>query len=285
MSENVVHNHEGFAAEILAVPLPNGWARATINELGEVRLGRQRSPKNRSIKHPTKYIRAANLTWNGLDLSDILDMEFRPNELEIYRLHPGDILISEASGSAKEVGKSAIWNNEIEDCCFQNTVIRFRSQVVSPKFAHVAFTHFAKNGIFSRASKGVGIQHLSADRFSILPFLLPPAKEQVRIVEKVDELFSDLDAGVAALERIRAKLKRYRAAVLKAAVEGKLTADWRAKHLNGEHAADLLKRILAVRRRKWEEDQLAKYTEAGREPPKGWREKYQERMALFSIVT
>ena len=56
-----------------------------------------------------------------------------------------------------------------------------------------------------------------------------PLPEQQRIVAKIEELFSDLDAGVAALERVRANLKRYRAAVLKAAVEGRLTADWRAQ--------------------------------------------------------
>ena len=53
-----------------------------------------------------------------------------------------------------------------------------------------------------------------------VPLLVPPSKEQDRIAEELDELLSGLDAGVAALERVRAKLKNYRAAVLKAAVEG-----------------------------------------------------------------
>ena len=55
--------------------------------------------------------------------------------------------------------------------------------------------------------------------------------EQRRIVAKIEELFSELDAGVAALQRAKANLKRYRAAVLKAAVEGKLTEAWRAKQV------------------------------------------------------
>jgi type I restriction enzyme S subunit len=105
---------------------------------------------------------------------------------------------------------------------------------------------------------------------------LAPLREQRRIVAKIEELFSKLDAGVAALARVRANLKRYRAAVLKAAVEGKLTADWRAKHKDVEPAAKLLDRILAERRRKWEEAQLAKYKAAGKPPPKGWKDKYKE---------
>jgi restriction endonuclease S subunit len=262
---------ERDAEEILRLPLPNGWMRTTVGEIGEVRLGRQRSPKNRSSLHPTRYLRAANITWDGLALLDVLDMEFRPEELNVYRLQPGDVLLSEASGSASEVGKPALWNGEIEDCCFQNTVIRFRSSTVFPRFALHVFSHFARNGLFSRVSKGVGIHHLSADRFSALPFPVPPHAEQCRIVAKIEELFSDLDAGVVALERVRANLKRYRAAVLKAAVEGKLTEDWRAQHPDTEPASVLLERILTERRCQWEKDQLAKFAQEGKQPPKGWQ--------------
>jgi type I restriction enzyme S subunit len=113
-----------------------------------------------------------------------------------------------------------------------------------------------------------------------LPIRLAPFNEQRRIVAKVEELFSDLDAGVAALERIRANLKRYRAAVLKAAVEGRLTEEWRAKHPKTEPATKLLERILAERQRKWEENQLAKFAAAEKTPPKGWREKYVEPESL-----
>ncbi len=121
---------------------------------------------------------------------------------------------------------------------------------------------------------------------------LPPLNEQRRIVAKIEELFSDLDAGVAALKRAKANLKRYRAAVLKAAVEGKLTEEWRveaaSRRLSSksktrqdaastyEPASALLARILKERRQKWEADQLAKFAAAGKEPPKNWRNKYIE---------
>ncbi|MFL5909275.1 MAG: restriction endonuclease subunit S [Gaiellaceae bacterium] len=109
-----------------------------------------------------------------------------------------------------------------------------------------------------------------------LPIRLAPINEQRRIVAKIEELFSDLVAGVAALKRIKANLKRYRAAVLKAAVEGRLTEEWRAKHPKLEPATKLLGRILAERRQKWEEGQFAKFAAADKTPPKGWREKYAE---------
>jgi type I restriction enzyme S subunit len=117
---------------------------------------------------------------------------------------------------------------------------------------------------------------INQDALGKMPVPVAPLSEQQRIAAKIEELFSDLDAGVAALERIKASLKRYRAAVLKAAVEGRLTEEWRAKHPKTEPASKLLERILAERRWKWEEDQLAKFAAADKTPPKGWREKYVE---------
>jgi len=112
-----------------------------------------------------------------------------------------------------------------------------------------------------------------------IPLKVPPATEQSRIADALDELFSDLDAGVAAIERAREKLKLYRASVLKAAVEGALTAEWRAQHPQTEPATELLECILAERRRRWEEDQLAKFKTKGQEPPKHWKAKYKEPVA------
>ncbi len=105
---------------------------------------------------------------------------------------------------------------------------------------------------------------------------VPPPAEQRRIVAAIEELLSDLDAAVAALERARANLKRYRAAVLKAAVEGKLTEQWRKQQPPAEPAEKLLERILAERRRRWEEAQLAKYGAKRQTPPRNWKEKYPE---------
>ncbi|MDD9981066.1 MAG: restriction endonuclease subunit S [Gammaproteobacteria bacterium] len=66
--------------------LPASWLWLTAESVGTVQLGRQRSPRNRSNHFPTKYIRAANLTEDGLALDDLLDMEFLPHELSTYRL-------------------------------------------------------------------------------------------------------------------------------------------------------------------------------------------------------
>ncbi len=121
---------------------------------------------------------------------------------------------------------------------------------------------------------------LGRDDYNAVSICIPNKPEQRGIVDKIEELFSDLDAGVAALERARAKLKRYRASVLKAAVEGRLTEKWRAeqkaKGIPVEPAAKLLERILAERRKNWEAAQLKKFADFGKAPPKGWQGRYPE---------
>jgi type I restriction enzyme S subunit len=109
-----------------------------------------------------------------------------------------------------------------------------------------------------------------------MSLLLPPPSEQARIVGKLEELLSDLDAGVGELKAAQKKLAQYRQSLLKAAVEGTLTADWRKHNLPGETGAQLLQRILHERRQRWEAKQLARFEEKGKTPPKGWQDKYPE---------
>ncbi len=100
--------------------------------------------------------------------------------------------------------------------------------------------------------------------------------EQARIVAKLEELLSDLDAGVAELKAAQKKLAQYRQSLLKAAVEGALTAAWRAKNKPTETGEQVLQRILTERRARWEAKQLAKFKEQGKTPPKDWQNKYPE---------
>lgn len=100
--------------------------------------------------------------------------------------------------------------------------------------------------------------------------------QQARIVAKLEQLLSGLDAGVAELKTAQKKLKQYRQSLLKSAVEGELTAEWRAQQTSTETGEQLLKRILTERRARWEAKQLAKFKIQGKTPPKDWQKKYLE---------
>jgi type I restriction enzyme S subunit len=117
---------------------------------------------------------------------------------------------------------------------------------------------------------------LTSSAMKQIPVVVAPAAEQTRIVAKLEELLSDLDAGVAELKAAQKKLAQYRQSLLKAAVEGALTAEWRAKNTSTETGAQLLERILKERRARWEAKQLAKFESQGKAPPKDWQKKYPE---------
>jgi type I restriction enzyme, S subunit len=224
--------------------LPTGWVLCRLDEVAEVRLGRQRSPKNHGGKDMRRYLRAANVDWDGLKLDDVKLMNFTDEELATYRLESGDIVLGEASGSPAEVGKPALWNGEIADCCFQNTLLRVRTfGAVLPKYLLHFLRSAALEGEFADQSRGVGIHHLGAARLSSWPITVPPLEEQRRIIEA-------LEAHLSRTERLRkevllaaARSDVLRRSLLGAAFSGRLVEP----DVNDEPAELLLKRIRAER--------------------------------------
>jgi type I restriction enzyme, S subunit len=260
---------------------PSHWQTVRLCEIADVRLGRQRSPDRATGPHMRPYLRAANVTWSGLSLDDVKEMDFTPTEQLTYCLKPGDILLSEASGSPSEVGKAAVYRGERAPCFFQNTLIRVRPPESLVRFLHLHFVKDAVTGAFATASRGVGIHHLGAQTLERWEVAIPPPGEQTRIVDSVDSHLSRLDAAAASLEAVQRKLNAYRASVLKAAVEGRLVsteADLAQKEGRAYEPADvLLQRILKERRRRWEEAELARMSATGKTPNDDrWKANYKE---------
>jgi hypothetical protein len=202
--------------------LPSGWALSTVAMVGSVRVGRQRSPDRQSGRSSTKYLRAANITTSGLDLANVFEMDFTPSERKVFSLNPGDIVLAEASGSPRHVGRSAIWRNEIPGCCFQNTVIRFRPHAAVSGYAVTVFRHYAASGLFARAARGVGIQHLGGSRFAQMSFPLPPIPEQHRIAIEAERRLGELKEASISLRSALQRIEQQKREILATAVAGKL---------------------------------------------------------------
>jgi type I restriction enzyme S subunit len=166
------------------------------------------------------YLRAANVTWDGLDLRDVKKMNFTEDESRAYELRPGDVLVAEASGSADEVGKPALWRGEINDCCFQNTLVRVRTLGPVPEYLRYFLLAEAQSGRIGRASPGVGIHHIGAARLAAWRVPVPPLAEQRRIVEAIEEQLSRLDAAEQSLRDARSKAAALRATLHAAATNG-----------------------------------------------------------------
>ena len=76
-----------------------------------------------------------------------------PSDFATFRLRHGDILLNEGQ-STELVGRPAMWRDEIPECCFQNTLVRFRSDPgkTVPEFALEVFLFYLRSGQFARIS-------------------------------------------------------------------------------------------------------------------------------------
>src|SRR5205823_3213817 len=89
----------------------------------------------------------ANIFENRIDLSDLLCMDFNLADFRAYKLESGDILLNEGQ-STELVGRPAMWRNEIQNCCFQNTLVRYRAdpKLVNSHFALYTFLWMYRTG-------------------------------------------------------------------------------------------------------------------------------------------
>ena len=262
----------------MSVEWPDRWERITVEEAGEVALGRQRSPQHHTGRNMRPYLRVANVFEDRIDLSDVMEMNFTPEEATRFALQPKDILLNE--GQSKHlVGRPAMWRGELPGACFTNSLVRFRARSgVDPDFALALFLHYLRDGTFQNiATITTNIAHLGAGKFAKLWFPRPPLDEQRRIVAKLDALRARSRRARDALDAVPALLDRLRQSILAAAFRGDLTAEWREQHPDVEPASELLKRIRIERRQRWEQAELAKMIAKGK-PPKDdrWKSKYVE---------
>ena len=255
--------------------LPASWSTAFITDIaGLVEPGFPSGDHNRTGEG-VPHLRPMNISRDGnITLEDV---KYVPISASVVRLAEGDVLFNNTN-SPVLIGKTAYIPLNT-DFAFSNHMTRIRlKNGISPEFIARQLHYFWMTGYFKqRCVNHVNQASISSKPLAnTVPVVIPPLAEQRRIVAKIEELFAELDVAVVELERVRVNLKRYRASVLKAAVTGELTADWRAKQRSLEPAATLLERILTNRRTKWEADQLAKFQATGKSPPKDWQAKYPE---------
>jgi type I restriction enzyme, S subunit len=203
--------------------LPSGWAWATVRDVGTVQLGRQRAPQHHTGEHMRPYLRVANVFEDQIDLTDVKQMNFTPDEFETYELKPGDILLNEGQ-TPDLLGRPAMWRGEFEGYCFQNTLLRFQVRApMSSEFCLLVFRHYLHAKRFKNESQiTTNIAHLSSGRFGTIEFPVPPVKEQAEIVRLVSEGLASAVDTLAMLNAEAADAARLKQSILKAAFEGRL---------------------------------------------------------------
>ncbi len=256
--------------------LPLEWAVPALREIASINPALDRCVESDDIKVAFVPMRAVEVEGGGLTAPEV--RRFGEVKKGYTSFLSGDVIMAKIT-PCMENGKITVVPDVPGRVCFGSTEfhsIRPEQEVQARWISWYLLQHETRRAAKRQMTGAVGQMRVPASFLESLQIPLAPAAEQERIGDALDELFSDLDAGVAALERVRDKLKLYRASVLKAAVEGTLTAEWRKQHPQVEPASELLQRIIVERRRRWEEEQLHKFRSKCRELPRNWKTKYQE---------
>jgi type I restriction enzyme S subunit len=259
--------------------LPRGWALVQISEVCDLTNGRAFKPKEWSTEG-MPIIRIQNLNNNKAEFNYC---SFKVDEK--YYVNKGDLLFAWSGtpgtsfGAHIWKGDRAVLNQHIFNVIIDENKINkaFLMNLLNQKV-----------GEYVRKAHGTaGLAHITKSKFESSLIPICPFAEQHRIVAKIEELFTKLDAGVEALKKVKAQLKRYRQAVLKYAFEGKLTQEWREANKDKlEPASVLLARIeedwKKLGQGKFNGPALIDISEATK-LPEGW--KWVSSATIFSFVT
>jgi type I restriction enzyme, S subunit len=210
--------------------LPGGWQTTTLDEviLLNPRLDKSEVADDTEVSFvPMSAVEAES---GRIDVTT--SRQFHEVKKGYTPFREGDVLFAKIT-PCMENGKMAVVPPLTGGIGFGSTefhVLRPRSGI-NPRFLY----HFVSSRRFRvdaehNMTGAVGQRRVPAPYLAACEFLLPPLNEQRRIVAKLEELFSELDAGVESLKTAREQLKVYRQALLKHAFEGKLTAEWRGEN-------------------------------------------------------
>lgn len=250
--------NKNLAREVAANGLPHGWVATILGNVCSVTQG-QSPPGDtyNSVGEGLPFLQGKGEF--GAIYPDAVKWCSHPSKVA----EPSDVLVSIRA----PVGPTNLCTVR---SCIGRGLAAIRAQGDMPA-RFILYAMRASEEELRSKSTGTTFEAIRGEDLRSHPIPLPPLAEQRRIVAEIEKQFTRLDASVAALKRVKANLKRYRAAVLKAACEGSLVpteADLaRAEGRSYEPAAVLLERILAERRGRWEaqDKRRGKYTEP--QPP------------------
>lgn len=197
--------------------LKAGWSWVKLGDISEPpQYGYTTSASNDGN---LKFLRTTDITAGHINWDSVPYCKVNPKEVEKYLLKENDVVISRAGS----VGYSFLLSKP-ERAVFASYLIRFRPKTNSKFFALFLQSPHYWNQI-SEKKLGIAVPNVNATKLKDINFPLPPLPEQKKIVEKIEELFSGLDSGVASLKKAKEQIKLYRQSVLASAFNGKLSGN------------------------------------------------------------
>lgn len=186
-----------------------GWKKDTFDNISESRLGKMRDKKFITGNHLRKYIGNSNVQWFRFVFDELLEMDFDEREREVFKLEFGDLLVCEGG----DIGRCAIWRNDIEDCYFQKALHRVRlvPQKAIPEYVQYVLLFYSLLNGFKTVKDKATIAHLTGEKLKKTKIPLPsiPLQNQfATIFEKVEGLKSRYQQSLTDLGNLYGALSQ-----------------------------------------------------------------------------
>ena len=196
--------------------IPAHWDIAPVYARYEVALGKMLDAKRITGESSGKYLRNVDVQWDAVNVEGLPEMDFPRFERKRYLLHPGDLLVCEGG----EVGRTALWSGELDECFYQKAIHRVRpwSDSENPRFFYFLMYALAKPGVFTAGGNPNTIDHLTAIQLRHYRMPFPASSEQGAIADFLDHETATIDALVARKEQLIELLQEKRTALITRAV-------------------------------------------------------------------
>ncbi|WP_197940685.1 restriction endonuclease subunit S [Sphingomonas sp. HMP6] len=203
--------------------VPAHWTVAPLKYIARVQTGVAKGKDMQGRDSAlVPYLRVANVQDGYLDLSDVAEIEMPLADIERYLLQVGDVLMNEG-GDFDKLGRGDIWQGQVAPCIHQNHVFAVRPTGVSPKWLNT-FTgsSFAQFYFMGRSKQSTNLASISSRNVMDLPVVVPPSGEQLALAQAVKSEVERLMSLIDQAETAIALLAERRAALISAAVTGKI---------------------------------------------------------------
>ncbi len=199
--------------------IPLGWKVKIIKREFDIKLGKMLQPLQKSeLDTEEYYLKTSNIYWEGVNITSINKMWFSPLDKLNTELQYGDLLVCEGG----DVGRSALWKEEITPCYIQNAINRVRSiHNCSTKFLYYWLSILKNSGYIDAMVSRITIAHLTAEKLERLIFLLPSLPEQERIADHLDQETQRLNTLKENLNQQINTLEAYKKSLIYECVTGK----------------------------------------------------------------
>lgn len=205
--------------------IPKEWRKTQLRHCATIKsgitLGKSYSKDTVLIERP--YLRVANVQGGYVDLNDLATIEVTPDEDLKYRLHSGDVLMTEG-GDRDKLGRGCVWHGEIEPCLHQNHVfaVQTNETILLPEFLEYLTASDVGRSYFDvTAIKTTNLACTSSSKVLAFTIPVPPIEEQIEIVSYIKKRSLELNKLIMKKELLAQELESYKKSLIYEVVTGK----------------------------------------------------------------